>query len=189
MKNIFFAIIMFGLMSFKIQCAYSQNSLKIGHVDIAQILAQLPARDSAAAKLNKETKEMQSTYDEMAVVYNKLLDDYEKDQISYSEPVKKSKESELLDKEKRLKEFEQNASENLQKRNSELIQPILNDIIKAVNKVATENNFTYILDVSKGSVVFTSNDSQDINPLVMQILKSSTLPPKINQGALPQKSK
>lgn len=175
MKNILIGVFFLG--SF-FTPAFSQSTLKIGHVDIAQILASLPARDSAAAKLDKETKEMQSTYDEMTLVYNKLLDDYEKGQSSYSEIVKKNKESELLDKEKRLKEFEQTAAESLQKRNSELIQPILDDIIRAVNKVATENGFTYILDVSKGSVVFTSKDSQDINPLVMKVLKPSAPPEK-----------
>jgi outer membrane protein len=121
--------------------------------------------------LEKETKEIQSTYDEMSVVYNKILDDYEKGQSTYPELVKKNKESELLDKEKRLHEFEQNASTTLQKRNSELIQPIINKILKAIDKVAAENGFTYILDVSKGSVVYTSKDSQNINQLVLKVLK------------------
>jgi len=183
MKNIFTAGLILTIVSLSTQTAYSQNPLKIGHVDIAEILASLPSRDSAAVKLNKETKEMQSTYDEMTIIYNKLLEDYEKSQNTFSDPVKKNKESELLDKEKRLKEFEQNATETLQKRNSELIQPILNEIIRAINKVATENNFTYILDVSKGSVVFSSKDSQNINPMVMQILKPAT------QQSLPQKTK
>jgi outer membrane protein len=150
---------------------FSQTTLKIGHVDIAEILAALPERDSAAAVIEKETKEIQATYDDMTAVYNKMLDDYEKEQSTFSDIMKKSKESELLDKEKRLQEFEQNASANMQKRNSELIQPILNKILKAVDKVAGENGFTYILDVSKGSVVYTSKDSQNINQLVLKILK------------------
>jgi outer membrane protein len=179
MKKIYYAFVSIGLIfSFTI-ASYGQTTLKIGHVDIAQILASLPARDSAAAKLNRETKEMQSTYDEMTIVYNKLLDDYEKSQSSYSEIVRKNKESELLDKEKRLKEFEQNASETLQKRNSELIQPILNQIIETVDKVATENGFTYVLDVSKGSVVFTSKDSQNLNPLVMKALNPVAPPANV----------
>ena len=112
-------------------------------------MAELPERDSAAVILEKETKEIQSTYDDMSAVYNKMMDDYEKEVSTYPEIVKKNKESELLDKQKRLQEFGQNATATLQKRNSELIQPIIDKIIKAINKVATENGFTYILDVSK----------------------------------------
>jgi len=107
----------------------------------------------------------------MTTVYNKMLDDYEKGQSTFTEIVKKNKETELLDKEKRLQEFEQNASTNLQKRNSDLIQPILNKILRAIDKVAAENGFTYVLDVSKGSVVYTSKDSQNINSLVLKVLK------------------
>jgi outer membrane protein len=170
MKKIMTILFGAGLISLSMS-AFSQSVLKIGHVDIAEILAVLPQRDSAASVLAKETKELQSTYDEMTVVYNKMLDDYEKGQATYSEPVKKNKESELLDKEKRLQEFEQNVTTTLQKRNTELIQPILDKIIRAINKVASDNEFTYILDVSKGSVVYSSKDSQNINPLVLKVLK------------------
>jgi outer membrane protein len=170
MKKIMTLLFGAGLIFISIT-GFSQTTLKIGHVDIAEILAALPERDSAAAVIEKETKEIQATYDDMTAVYNKMLDDYEKEQSTFSDIMKKSKESELLDKEKRLQEFEQNASANMQKRNSELIQPILNKILKAVDKVAGENGFTYILDVSKGSVVYTSKDSQNINQLVLKILK------------------
>jgi outer membrane protein len=170
MKNILTAIFGTGLLSLSMT-TFSQGTLKIGHVDIAQIMAELPERDSAAVILEKETKEIQSTYDDMSAVYNKMMDDYEKDISTYSEIVKKNKESELLDKQKRLEEFGQNASATLQKRNSELIQPIIDKIIRAINKVATENGFTYILDVSKGSVVFTSKESQNINQQVIKVLK------------------
>jgi len=43
--------------------------------------------------------------------------------------------------------------------------------VKTVDNIESENGFTYILDVSKGSVVYTSKDSQNINPLVLKILK------------------
>ena len=170
MKNILTVIFGAGLLSLSMT-TFSQGNLKIGHVDIAQIMAELPERDSAAVILEKETKEIQSTYDDMSAVYNKMMDDYEKEVSTYPEIVKKNKESELLDKQKRLQEFGQNATATLQKRNSELIQPIIDKIIRAVNKVATENGFTYILDVSKGSVVFTSKESQNINQLVLKFLK------------------
>ena len=170
----YFKTILFGVgLLFISMNVFSQTTLKIGHIDIAKIMAALPERDSAAAVLEKETKELQSTYDDMSVVYNKLLDEYEKGRSTYPELVKKNKETELLDKEKRLQEFEQNATATLQKRNTELLQPIMEKILRVVDKVAGENGFTYILDVSKGSVVYTSKESQNINDLVLKILKPS----------------
>jgi len=170
MKNIAMTIFLSSLLSLSMT-SFSQATLKIGHVDLTKIMESLPERDTAAAVLQRETKEVQSTYDEMTVVYNKLLDEYDKGKSTYSEIIRKTKETELLDKEKRIQEFEQNAQTNLQKRNSELVQPILDKVLKAVDKVAAENGFTYILDVSKGSVIYTSKDSQNINELVLKMLK------------------
>lgn len=167
LANIF---LVFGLLSIS-ATSNSQNPLKIGHVDIMKILSELPERDSAQVVLDKETKEIESSYEEMQNIYNKIVDDYTKGQSTYSEIVRKAKEDEMLDKQKRLQEFERNASATLQKRNTELIQPIYDKIIKAIEKVATQNNFTYVLDVSKGSVAFTSKDSQNIDQLVLNILK------------------
>jgi outer membrane protein len=170
MKRIIAVLIGTGLISISAN-TFSQTVLKVGHVDMNEIMNNLPSRDSAAVVLDKETKQYQATYDEMTVTYNKLMDDYDKNKSTLTEVVRKNKEAELLDKEKRLREFEQNASDALQKRNAELIKPIVDKILRAVDKVATDNSFTYILDVSKGSVVFSSKDSQNINPLVMKILK------------------
>lgn len=171
MKNTLTIIFIAVLVSISLT-SFSQTTLKIGHVDLTKIMESLPERDTAAAVLQRETKEVQSTYDEMTAVYNKLLDDYEKGKATFSEIIRKNKEAELLDKEKRIQEFEQNAQTNLQKRNTELIQPILDKVLKAINKVAADNGFTYILDVSKGSVIYTSKDSQNINDLVLKTLKT-----------------
>jgi len=170
MRNLAAFILAFGLLSFT-GTSYSQSQLKIGHVDVMKILSELPERDSAQLVLDKETKEIETSYEEMQVMYNKLVDDYTKGQSTYSELVKKAKEDEILDKQKRLQEFEQNATATLQKRNTELLQPIYEKIIKTIEKVATQNSFTYILDVSKGSVAFTSKDSQNIDQLVLALLK------------------
>ena len=170
MRTLVVYILVFGLLSFT-GTSYSQSQLKIGHVDIMKILSELPERDSAQLVLDKETKEIESSFEEMQVIYNKLVDDYTKGLSTYSELVKKAKENEILDKQKRLQEFEQNATATLQKRNTALLQPIYEKIIKTIEKVATQNGFTYILDVSKGSVAFTSKDSQNIDPLVLALLK------------------
>jgi len=170
MKNFRIILVVAGLFMLSYN-SYAQTVLKLGHVDINQILSSLPQRDSAAAIMEKETKEIQKAFEEMSAEYNKLFDDYEKAASLLTDVVRKAKEADLLDKQKRLEEFQQNATTKLDQRNAELVKPILEKILKAIDKVAAENGFTYILDVSKGSVVYTSKDSQNINPLVLKILK------------------
>jgi len=170
MKNICIILLIAGLLSLS-KTTFAQTTLKLGHVDINQILSSLPQRDSAVAIMEKETKDVQRAFEEMTAEYNRLFDAYEKAAPTLTDVVRKAKETDLLDKQKRLEEFQQNATAKLDQKNAELVKPILDKILKAVDKVAVENGFTYILDVSKGSVVYTSKDSQNINPLVLKILK------------------
>jgi outer membrane protein len=167
-KAAFILLVIFLLLT---RATYSQGQLKIGHVDIMKILSQLPERDSAQAILDKETREIQTEFEEMQVIYNKLVDDYTRGQSTFSELVKKAREDEILDKQKRIQEFEQNATATLQRRNGELLQPIYEKVVKTIERVATQYSFTYILDISKGSVVFTSKDSQNIDQLVLDLLE------------------
>jgi outer membrane protein len=155
------------------QTSFSQSQLKIGHVNFDELIQALPEKDSAQAILDKESKELKSAYDELTVAYNKLYDDYQNGLPTFSPAIKKMKEDELADKQKRMAEFEQNATLTLQKRNNELLQPMINKINKAIEKVGNDNSFTYILDTSKGSVAFVSKESQNLNPLVLKILKPS----------------
>ncbi len=170
MKTIIALILVSGLLSVPIT-TLSQNLLKIGHVNVNEIMNALPERDSAQLVLEKETKEVESTYEELVVAYNRLFNDYQQGLSTYSELVKKTKEAELMDKQNRLSEFRQNAETTLQRRNAELFQPIYDKIMKAIEKVANENGFTYILDIGGGSVVFSSKESQNLNQQVLKVLK------------------
>ncbi len=170
MRKSVITIFILGLTSISLN-SFCQSTLKIGHVNINEIAAVLPEKDSAQLKLDRETKEINTNYEEMKVVYNKMVSDYQNGLSTFSEIVRKAKEADILDKQTRIKEFEQNAQTTLQQRNVELFQPIYNKIIKAIEKVATENGFTYIIDLSKESVVFVSRDSQNINQQVIALLK------------------
>ena len=150
---------------------FSQNTLKIGHLNVNEIVASLPERDSAALILDRETKDYESLYEEMQVEYNNLVELYQKNLSTYSELLRRTKESELVDKQRRIQDFEQMASTTLQQRNQELIQPIFDKVLKAIDKVATENQYTYILDTSRGGVVYISKESNDISAMVLAIVK------------------
>lgn len=166
--KIFYTVILASVISLQ---SFSQQSLRIAHVDVNEIMSALPEKDSADVKLEKERKEMSSTYEEMTVLYNNLYNDYQKGLSGYTDLVRKTKEDELVDKQKRISEFEQDAQATLQKRNVELYQPIYVKIMNAIDKVATEGGYSYVLDLSKGSVVFKSKESVNLNPAVLKLLK------------------
>jgi len=53
---------------------------------------------------------------------------------------------------------------------SQLLQPIIEKADKAIKEVGKENGYTYIFDLSRGSVVYFSEVSEDVLPLVKKKL-------------------
>lgn len=149
----------------------AQSTLKIGHLNVNEVIESLPERDSAVVVLEKETNEYKAVFEEMQVEYNNLVEDYQKKVGSYSDLMRQTKEADLVDKQKRIADFEQMATSTLQQRNQELIQPIYDKVMKAIGSVANEQSYTYILDLSRGGVVFMSKDSNDVTQLVLARLK------------------
>lgn len=148
-----------------------QSNSNIGHIDMNEILQALPEVDSARAVIQKETGDMESVYEEMQVTYNNLVNDYQNGLPGFTDVQRQTKEDEILDKQKRLQEFEQNANVTLQQRNMELMQPIYSRINQAIAKISGREGLDYVLDLSNGGVVFTSDKSRNINPEVIAELK------------------
>ena len=147
--------------------ASAQEGLKIGHLNYPELIQKMPEADSIQKVLNKEADEMEKMYNELIGEHQKNVQKYDDEKDTYSDFVKKTKETELMEAAGKIQKFQQDASQQLQKRNMELLQPVYNKLNEAIARVANRNNFTYILDLSSGAVVFHSAGSQDINSLVL----------------------
>ncbi|MBN1118916.1 MAG: OmpH family outer membrane protein [Bacteroidales bacterium] len=144
--------------------------LKIGHINSQELMASMPETDSAQKKLEQVALEHDNILEEMSVELNKKYEDYLKKLQDTANPmselVRANKESELQELQERMQTFQQNAEQDIQRQRMALFQPIQEKAIKAVNDVAAENGFTYILDIGAGAVVYTAPGAEDILPLV-----------------------
>lgn len=150
--------------------AVSQDELKIGHANLVEILEALPETDSARQLIEKDTKELELMLEEMRVEYNKLFDEYQQNLATYSEVIRSAKEADIVEMQNRIQTFQQNATQQLQQRGAELMQPIYDKIQEAVDEVGRREGYAYIIDTSKGSIVFTGERSNDIGSLIREEL-------------------
>ncbi|MGD0340159.1 MAG: OmpH family outer membrane protein, partial [Bacteroidales bacterium] len=129
-----------ALMVFVIAAGHSQN-LKFGHINSDELIQAMPEYDSATAKLEKFRKELVNALELMTVELNNKNDAYTKEAKNLTDIVKQTKEQELVDLNKRIQEFQQNAQEQLQNKQVELYQPIYTKVDKAIKDVGKENGF------------------------------------------------
>ena len=176
-----FAGLMLGILP-----AVSQVELKIGHANLVEILEALPETDSARQLIEKDTKELELMLEDMRVEYNKLFDEYQQNLATYSEVIRSAKEADIVEMQNRIQTFQQHASQQPDvraghpacichlslehPRDPELMKPIYDRIQRAIDEVGKREGYAYILDTSKGSVVFTGTASHDIGSLIREEL-------------------
>ncbi len=168
MKKIYFAFITVLLLKATTLCG--QENLKIGHINSQEIIQQLPVNDSIQQVLNKEADEVEKMYNEMITEHEANLKKFEAEKSSYSEFVRNSKENDLMETATKIQQYPQNANQQLQKMQVKLYQPVQEKIKNAIEKVSLQNNFTYVLDLSSGAVVFFAPSSKNLNALVLNEL-------------------
>lgn len=149
--------------------ATAQKTIKLGHINSNALMEIMPGRDTAMTLLQKEVEDLQAEMETMKKEYENRVNDYlaKKDQLS--ELIRKTKESDLQAMGARIEEFQANAQTLLEKRQEELLKPIVDRAKGAIEEVGKENGYTYIFDSGIGTVLY-SQDSDDIMPLVKKKL-------------------
>lgn len=153
------------LLIFVATAGYSQT-MKFGHINSDELIQALPEFDSATVKLENFRKELTNALELMSVELNNKNDAYTKEQKNLTDIVRQTKEQEIIDLNKRMQDFQQNAQTKYQDKQVELFQPIYTKVDKAIKDVGKENGFVYVFDVAKGSLLyFDETKSTNIMPL------------------------
>ena len=153
--------------SFTLSAQDSTATPKYGHMNLGNLLEELPATKTANDALKVVADSLGVLGDTMAVQFQReyvQLDSAYKAGL-LTPVVAKQKEEELKKKQDEIVKFEQEAQAFLEKQRAELLNPILKDIETAVNAVAKENGYLMIFDVSSGVLLF-ADETDDVTPLV-----------------------
>jgi outer membrane protein len=146
---------------------YSFAQQKIGHIDSQAILQLMPERDSAAKIYEKYNEEIKKNFESMNVVYNNLLESYTKQKDSLSPFIRTAKESELVDMQGKIQNFQTVAQQELDKKQNDLMTPIVAKLKSAIKAVAESNKFTYVIEAGGGVLLYYPEDeSLNLLPLV-----------------------
>ncbi|MCF8227767.1 MAG: OmpH family outer membrane protein [Bacteroidales bacterium] len=148
---------------------HAQTDLKFGYIDSNKLLELMPGRDTVQQQLQAYQKELQNTINAMYTEYEAKVQDFQSNQATMSEIIKKTKEKEINDLITRIQDFEQNADYDYQAKQQELFNPLLEKARNAIKAVAEENGYTYIFDSSIGVLLYYEK-GDNVLPLVKKKL-------------------
>lgn len=168
MKNILKAFVVTVLFITTLG-AQAQSPVKIGYIDFAQIVSVMPGQDSINNQLQQFVAGLESQLTAMQTEYETKVNDYQAKQATMSQIIKQTKEKEILDLQQRIQAFNQQAQAEIQNKQMELTQPMIDRIQNAIKAVGKENGFTYILNGNE-QIILYSDGGINVLPLVKKKL-------------------
>lgn len=164
MRNLtkLFAVVVFVIIT----ATVNAQTPKFGHIDLQALVQVMPERATAETEFNNFQSELEEVLGDMQKGYQTALTELEKLGEGASEIKRNAKITELQDMQQRMQSYQQNAQLQLQQKQGELLQPVFDKAEKAIEEVAKEKGLIYVFDIGTKVVLYKSNDSMDLLPLV-----------------------
>lgn len=163
MKKILTAALIFIALA----ATTSVNAQKIGYISTEELVSILPETAKADTNLQQYRTALIQNAQEKQTSLEAAIEKFNKDTASMSNSVKEVKRTELQKMLNDLQSEEQRIQQQLQQRQQELITPINRKAFEAIQAVAKDNGYTYVLE--KGALL-VAPPGEDILPLVAKKL-------------------
>lgn len=117
----------------------------MAHINQQAILESMPERQQAQKELQKFQQQLQSKIQEMRKEYQSKMTELQEKEGELTETEKEMMQDELTSLQQRIQKAQRSAQEDIQKQREELLTPIKDKIDRAVEKVAKDEGYTYVL--------------------------------------------
>lgn len=167
MKKLFLLTLSAALLSFGV------SAQRYAVIDTKYILEKLPEYKEAQKKLDQFSEQWQAEIDQKQAAMDKMYKDYDAEQVMLTDVLKKKREDEIYNKEKELRDLQKKRfgfEGDLFKKRQELIKPIQDKVYNAVQKLAIDRQYDFILDKSEGITVIFADPKLDRSEEVLRNL-------------------
>jgi outer membrane protein len=165
-KILFVLLILLGSM-------YAVNAQRYAIVDSKYILEKLQDYKDAQKKLDDFSAQWEKEIDQKQANLDRMYKEYEAEQVMLSDELKKKREDQLYNLEKELRDLQRKRfgfEGDLFKKRQELIKPIQDRVYNAIQKIAVQRSYDFILDKSEGITVIFADPKLDKSEDVLKEL-------------------
>ncbi|MDB5146610.1 MAG: OmpH family outer membrane protein [Mucilaginibacter sp.] len=133
--------------------SFAKAQTKIGYVNFSQVIDQMPETKTVSTTLQAYQK---TFIDQLTTMNNELQtkgEDLQKNAATMTDAARSAKTAELQDIQKRMNDYQNNAQQQVDAKKQELGKPIIDKVSTAVQAVAKEKGYAYVLDSSQVSLI------------------------------------
>ncbi len=155
----------------------SNAQQKIGFVDSEYILQQLPEYASVQQNIDRLAQEWEAEMETMQQVVDDLFREYQARELLYTNEERKRKQEEIIRKEEEIEQFRMRyfgPEGELFQRQDQLMRPIQERVLEAVEEVALSEGYDYIFDKTGEMLFLYSKEQYDVSIFVLEELGIDT---------------
>jgi outer membrane protein len=169
-KLILLFVLALGIITTQAQTETASS--KIGFADIDYIFSQMPEAKQIEAELNSTQTQLKNQIDGKVQEFQKKLADYQQNLNTMLDAVRQNTERELQQLQQNLQQLQQDAQATIDKKRGQLMEPVYKKVGKAIEEVAKENGYTFVLNQQIGGldVILYGDEKHDVSDLVLKKL-------------------
>lgn len=149
---------------------FAQKTGKIGYVQIDSVIVNLSEYSQAQQEIQNHAIELQKIFDEMTQEYQKKLKQLQEEGETMGKLKKEMLAEDIANLEKKIQDFQTRGQQELQKKQVELLEPLIKRARELIAEVAKE--FGYKMIFEKSALLYPG-DAEDILPIVIQKIQKS----------------
>ncbi len=157
------SIILGGMLS-----SNAQDS-KVAHIATQELIESMPEYQAAMSQLEKLQNTYTSDIDDLMKEAQNKNKQYQAEASTKTDEENAARAQELQATQQKIMQYRQNAQQELQKKENELIRPILEKARTAIQKVARQKNYDYVLDSTTGTGVILADGYNLMNDVQKEL--------------------
>lgn len=180
MKNVILSLLMLaGSTSLFAQAAPQSTTQKIGYADWNYIFSQLPEFKQIDNELKTHGTQLENQLKAKYQEYESKVKAFQGMPATTPDAIKADKQREIQALEENIQKFQQDAQGSIQKKQVDLMQPVYTKVGKAIEDVAKEQGYAFILNPQTNAgddLILYSDEKFDISNAVLKKLGVTPAP-------------
>ena len=147
--------------------------VKVGWIELSTVVTQLDDFRQAQAELEDQSRKWQTEIQDMEVKLDSMLQAYQKNQILMNDERRQQTEMEITQYQQSIQTFymqKMGPEGELARLNAQKMNPIIQKVYAAVDKVAFQENYDYVMDSEQAGLIYKKEEN-NLNALVLKQLK------------------
>jgi Skp family chaperone for outer membrane proteins len=162
--------------------------IKIAIINSRAILAEAPGRAAAQSVFEREMEVLRAEIKRMGDSLDAMVKAYEAVEATLSPPAREQRRKAIQDRQVSFEARRDTLSQRADRRQGELMQPILDMVNKVIMDVRDQNAYSVILDIgADGHGIVAYDKNLDITDRVLTLVRRQQAPPTPGAATPPRR--